>query len=82
MLCVLVDVLEFFGGREREWEGGREGEREEEREEKGREETVPGFNSPNMIIDPPAILLQYNSTYQYIRTYIANRRTVYLYAGM
>ena len=41
------------GGREggREEGEGREGEREEEREEKGREETVPGFNSPNMVID-------------------------------
>ena len=51
---------------------GREGEREEEREEKGREETVPGFNSPNMVIDTIQAT-SYTTTiqqYLYTNTYV------------
>ena len=67
------------GEREREREGGRrrgegrrEGEREEEREEKGREETVPGFNSPNMVIDTIQVTSCTTTIQQYlpIHTYV------------
>ena len=64
------------GGRGREGEReegeGREGEREEEREEKGREETVPGFNSPNMVIDTIQVTSYTTTIQQYlpIHTYV------------